>query len=109
MPRQDRVSERADVVPAGNWEASLLEESLSRRARAVGPAYWGAGASAVPPPLPPIALTGGIPDPDSLPFDELAEASRRVLRRGGRLALQYGGPPGFPRPRGGGGGRPSAG
>ena len=89
------VRERAEAVSGSNWEASLLEESLSRRARAVGPAYWGAGASATPPPVPPIALTGGIPDPDSLPIDELTEVSRRVLAREGRLALQYGGPQGF--------------
>ncbi len=78
-----------------NWEASLLEESLSRRVQAAGPAYWGAGATAGPPPIPPITLTGGVPDPDSLPFDELAEAARAVLEREGRLALQYGGPQGF--------------
>jgi len=86
--------ERPDgVVP--NWEAALLEQSLSRRVRAVGPAYWGAGATAVPPPVPPIALTGGVPDPETLPFDDLAEAARTVLEREGRLALQYGGPQGF--------------
>ena len=86
--------ERPDsAVP--NWEAALLEQSLSRRVQAAGPAYWGAGAAAGPPPVPPIALTGGVPDPESLPFDDLAEAARIVLEREGRLALQYGGPQGF--------------
>ena len=83
----------ASAVP--NWEAALLEQSLSRRVQAAGPAYWGAGAAAAPPPVPPIALTGGVPDPESLPFDDLAEAARIVLEREGRLALQYGGPQGF--------------
>jgi 2-aminoadipate transaminase len=83
----------AGAVP--NWEAALLEESLSRRVRAVGPAYWGAGATAAPPPVPPIALTGGVPDPETLPFEDLAEAAQTVLEREGRLALQYGGPQGF--------------
>jgi 2-aminoadipate transaminase len=79
-----------------NWEAALLEQSLSRRVQAAGPAYWGAGASAAPLPVPSIALTGGVPDPESLPSDDLAEAARVVLEREGRLALQYGGPQGFP-------------
>jgi 2-aminoadipate transaminase len=83
----------ASAVP--NWEAALLEQSLSRRVHAAGPAYWGAGAAAAPPPIPPIALTGGVPDPESLPFDDLAEAARVVLEREGRPALQYGGPQGF--------------
>ena len=82
----------AGAVP--NWEAALLEQSLSRRVQAAGQAYWGAGAAA-PPPVPPIALTGGVPDPESLPFDDLAEAARTVMEREGRLALQYGGPQGF--------------
>jgi len=83
----------ASAVP--NWEAALLEQSLSRRVEAAGPAYWGAGATAGPPPIPPIALTGGVPDPESLPFDDLAESARIVLEREGRPALQYGGPQGF--------------
>jgi len=82
----------ASTVP--NWEAALLEQSLSRRVQAAGQAYWGASAAA-PPPVPPIALTGGVPDPESLPFDDLAEAARIVMEREGRLALQYGGPQGF--------------
>jgi 2-aminoadipate transaminase len=45
--------------------------------------------------VPPITLTGGIPDPGSLPIDELVKVSGRVLEREGRLALQYGGAQGF--------------
>jgi 2-aminoadipate transaminase len=36
-----------------------------------------------------------VPDPASLPFDDLAEAARVVLEREGRPALEYGGPQGF--------------
>jgi 2-aminoadipate transaminase len=36
-----------------------------------------------------------VPDPESLPLDDLAETARVVLEREGRLALQYGGPQGF--------------
>ena len=89
------ASEEPAVGPGPNWEAALLEETLSRRVQAAGPAYWGADATAAPPPVPPITLTGGVPDPESLPFDDLAEAARAVLEREGRLALQYGGSQGF--------------
>jgi 2-aminoadipate transaminase len=83
------------TAPAPDWEAAILEESLSRRARAAGGFYWAASPSAVPPGVVPIALTGGIPDPDSLPFADLAEASRTVLEREGPDALRYGGVQGF--------------
>jgi len=78
-----------------NWEAAVLDETLSRRAQAAGPAYWGAAAGAAPPPVPPITLTGGVPDPEWLPFNDLADAARAVLEQDGSLALQYGGPQGF--------------
>lgn len=80
----------------GNWEQFVLEAALSRRAQAMaGGAYWGAGASGPPPPVPPIVLTGGIPDPQVLPTEDLIQVSERVLRREGRLALMYGGPQGY--------------
>jgi 2-aminoadipate transaminase len=64
--------------------------------QAAGAAYWGADATAEPPPVPPITLTGGVPDPESLPFDDLADVARAVLKQeDGRLALQYGGSQGF--------------
>ncbi len=43
----------------------------------------------------PILLAGGIPDPDSLPIDDLIACNERVLRREGIVALQYGGPQGI--------------
>jgi len=85
-----------DVNMPGNWEQFALEEALSGRARAMaGGAYWGAGASGPPPPVPPIVLTGGIPDPLALPTEDLIQVSERVLRREGPAALMYGGPQGY--------------
>lgn len=82
-------------MATGNWEAEQLEAKLSRRVHAVAGAYWGAGVRQEPPPVPPIALTGGVPDPAFLPVDDLIAASERVLRREGADALRYGGPQGF--------------
>jgi 2-aminoadipate transaminase len=78
-------------VGAGNWEAEQLEQSLARRVRSGWGAYWVANVRQEPPPVPPIALTGGIPDPETLPTEELIAASERVLRREGPEALRYGG------------------
>ncbi len=91
-PRSSAPSEGAADT---NWEAAVLNDSLSRRARAAGGFYWAASPSQAPPEVVPITLTGGIPDPDSLPFDDLADASRTVLAREGRDALRYGGVQGF--------------
>jgi DNA-binding transcriptional MocR family regulator len=75
---------------ASNWEEAQLQERLSRRVRAGWGAYWVARTQE-PPPVPPIMFTGGIPDPDTLPIDQLTAASERVLRREGPEALRYGG------------------
>jgi DNA-binding transcriptional MocR family regulator len=84
------------TIPLENWEAAQLEQSLSRRVQAGWGAFWVAGSRPqAPPPVPPIALTGGIPDPDSLPIDELIETSNLVLRREGQEALRYGGHQGY--------------
>jgi 2-aminoadipate transaminase len=72
-----------------------LAAQLSRRARAAAWSPWWAG-ELPPPSVEPIMLTGGIPDPDSLPVDELIAANERVLRREGTFALMYGGPQGYP-------------
>jgi DNA-binding transcriptional MocR family regulator len=77
-----------------NWEAEQLEASLARRVRTGWGAYWVARAQE-PPPIPPIMLTGGIPDPDTLPIEELIEVSNGVLRREGAEALRYGGHQGY--------------
>jgi DNA-binding transcriptional MocR family regulator len=80
-----------------NWEEELLTGGLSARARRVGVAYAGPGAGndIRRDQRPPIAFTGGIPDPLALPTDELAAASDTVLRRDGELALTYGGTQGY--------------
>ena len=84
------------TVPLENWEAEQLEKSLARRVQAGWGAFWVAGSRPqAPPPVPPIALTGGIPDPDSLPVEELIETSNLVLRRDGPDALRYGGHQGY--------------
>ena len=75
----------------GNWEGEQLQEKLARRVGGGWGAYWVAGGQQAPPPVPPIALTGGIPDPDTLPIEELIETSNTVLRREGADALRYGG------------------
>lgn len=79
-----------------NWEAEQLPALLSRRVRATGGAFWVAGSRQETPPVPAIALTGGIPDPDYLPTEELIEVSNLVLRREGPEALRYGGHQGAP-------------
>jgi len=79
-----------DASAAFNWE-----QAVAARARTM---EWNPWAQ---PPLPepavaPIMLTGGIPDPDSLPIDDLIACNERVLRREATFALQYGGPQGYP-------------
>ena len=85
------------TTPLDDWEADQLEKSLSRRVKGGFGAFWVAGSRPQePPPVQPIALTGGIPDPDALPIEDLIESSNRVLRREGPEALRYGGHQGSP-------------
>jgi DNA-binding transcriptional MocR family regulator len=81
----------AGTAPA--WAAEELHGLLAGRTAAVRST---APASAAPPSVPLLTLTGGLPDPEALPRDELAEVTRLILAREGREALQYGGPQGFP-------------
>ncbi len=80
-----------------NWEEEILTNGLSERARRAGAAYAGPGSGNDNPQIerPPIGFTGGIPDPISLPIDDLVTASEQVLREKGSSALQYGGAQGF--------------
>ncbi|HLB23366.1 MAG TPA: PLP-dependent aminotransferase family protein [Dehalococcoidia bacterium] len=78
-----------EIAGGYNWEAALSERG---RASAWSP-WW--MSTLPPPPVEPIMLTGGIPDPASLPFDDLIAANETVLRREGAFALQYGGPQGY--------------
>lgn len=77
-----------------NWEEALLRGSLSHRLRSLGPSPWGMPAPAAPT-VAPIALTGGIPDSESLPIRDLIECSQAVLERSGPDALRYGGVQGY--------------
>jgi 2-aminoadipate transaminase len=85
------------LARAANWEEELLTNGLSERAKRAGVAYAGPGSGNDVPQVarPPIAFTGGIPDPAYLPIDDLVTASERVLREEGSIALQYGGAQGF--------------
>jgi 2-aminoadipate transaminase len=80
----------ANAGYAYNWEHA---ESLRSKKMAWSP--WRVRPEP-PNAVPPIMLTGGIPDPDSLPIDDLIACNERVLRREGMFALQYGGPQGYP-------------
>jgi 2-aminoadipate transaminase len=82
---------RDDAAPhAYDWE-----QAQSLRAKAMEWSPWQM-RPAPPVGIEPIMLTGGIPDPDSLPVDDLIACNERVLRREGTFALQYGGPQGYP-------------
>ena len=100
------MSERAQQEPPP-WLAAQTDEdgeqalaydwdtAQSLRAKAM---EWSPWRPAPPSPagITPIALTGGVPDPDSLPIDDFIECNERVLRREGTFALMYGGPQGYP-------------
>ena len=84
-------------IPLEPLDKERLKENLSHRVKGGFGAFWVAGSRpTAPPPVRPIVLTGGIPDPDSLPTEELLEASNTVLRREGQEALRYGGHQGHP-------------
>ncbi len=72
-----------------NWE-----HAQSLRAKAMEWSPWQV-RPAPPDGIEPIMLAGGIPDPATLPVDDLIACNERVLRREADLALQYGGPQGF--------------
>jgi len=80
----------SDAAAAYNWEHA---ESLRSKKMAWSP--WRVRPEP-PNAVPPIMLTGGIPDPASLPIDDLIASNERVLRREGVFAMQYGGPQGYP-------------
>jgi len=71
-----------------------IDQAQSLRGRAM---EWSPWATRQMPPsnVAPIMLTGGVPDPASLPVDDLIACNERVLRREGELALMYGGPQGY--------------
>jgi 2-aminoadipate transaminase len=76
------------------WAADALDSLLSVNARRMAGSHWVAPSNDNP-----IEFTGGIPDPETLPVEALAEAAQLVLRREAEDALQYGGAQGFLRLR----------
>lgn len=70
------------------WTPEHLEEVVSQRARILGPSVW---AAATPERGPVISFAGGLPDIPSLPGDILVKATRIVLDREEKEALEYGG------------------
>jgi len=70
------------------------EQAISARGRAAAWSPWWQG-ELPPPPVKPIMLTGGVPDPSSLPIDDLIACNEKVLREQGTYALMYGGPQGY--------------
>lgn len=82
-------------VPPGAAGAYNWEVAIAARGRAMEWNPW-AQRQLPEPPVPPIMLTGGIPDPASLPINDLIACNERVLRREGTFALMYGGPQGYP-------------
>ena len=70
------------------WTPEHLEEVVSQRARILGPSVW---AAATPERGPVISFAGGLPDIPSLPGDILVKATRIVLDREQKEALEYGG------------------
>lgn len=63
---------------------AAVEDLLSRRARNATDMRAAAAGGRV------ISLAGGLPDPESLPYAALAEATARALRTHGQWPLQYG-------------------
>ena len=82
------MSDDAAHAPTSFWNTDSLEEIVSARAKILGPGVW---AAAQPDPRPVISFGGGLPDVPSLPDEALLLATRTVLERERREALQYGG------------------
>ena len=70
------------------WNQDSLEDLVSARSKIMGAGVW---AAARPDDRPVISFAGGLPDVPSLPDEELLRATRIVLERERREALQYGG------------------
>ena len=70
------------------WTAENLEEVVSARSKILGPQVW---AAATPDPRHLISFAGGLPDIPSLPGEALVRATRAVLDREQKEALEYGG------------------
>lgn len=70
------------------------EQAISERGKAAAWSPWAQGELPRPA-IKPILLTGGVPDPASLPIEDLIACNDKVLREQGNYALMYGGPQGY--------------
>ncbi len=70
------------------WTAENLEVMVSARSKILGSQVW---AAATPDPRHLISFAGGLPDIPSLPGEALLRASRAVIDREQKEALEYGG------------------
>jgi len=70
------------------WTPEHLEEVVSARSKILGPQVW---AAATPDPRHLISFAGGLPDIPSLPGEQLLRATKAVLDREQKEALEYGG------------------
>ena len=91
------VTKEVTGLWSGRDIASFANESV--KAISAGTATdWGL-ASAIESPILPITLGGGIPDPGTLPRDELRDANARALAVADDAPLRYGGAMGLERLR----------
>lgn len=89
--------EQKEPAAVGGWESQGIHELLSAAARNIGVGS-ATDAGWVPPPPPGVKLvqmTGGIPDPGTLPGKALLAAMAKVLETSQTEALRYGGTEGF--------------
>lgn len=70
------------------WSAENVDEIVSARSKILGPQVW---AAATPDPRHVISFAGGLPDIPSLPGEALVRATRAVIDREQKEALEYGG------------------
>ncbi len=87
----NKTTTAAQPEAGAPWAAAALEGLMNIRARAMP-----AGAWASPSRPDAIPLTGGVPDPNSLPYEQLLDATRKVLTSpDAKWALEYGGNYGY--------------
>src|SRR6185437_1121092 len=93
----DQKSRGADSSTAGGWQAASILDFITDAARSIGVGTTTDAGWAPPPQVGtlPVMMTGGIPDPASLPKQELLAALAKVLDDVPSEALRYGGTQGF--------------
>ena len=97
MTQQIRIPPAVAMERPESWTSATILDFLTDAARSIGvgtstDAGW---APPAPAGTTPIMMTGGIPDPDTLPKHELLAAMAKVLDNAGQEALRYGGTQGY--------------